>query len=54
MAQAYFLRRFDWRVDELLKDDALLPPRAATKIPGEREGMLGLGHLWYLQYIRPS
>ncbi|CAE7650319.1 unnamed protein product, partial [Symbiodinium sp. CCMP2456] len=31
-AKAYFLRRFDWRVDELLKDDALLPPRAATKI----------------------
>ena len=32
--QAYFLRRFDWRVDELLKDDALLPPLAATKTPG--------------------
>eukprot|EP00913_Durusdinium_trenchii_P021208 g19922.t1 len=33
-AKAYFLRRFDWRVDELLKDDALLPPLAATKTPG--------------------
>lgn len=31
-AKAYFLRRFDWRVDELLKNDALLPPKAATKI----------------------
>lgn len=31
-AKAYFLRRFDWRVDELLKNDALLPARAATKI----------------------
>lgn len=31
-AKAYFLARFDWRVDELLKGDALLPPRAATKI----------------------
>jgi len=31
-AKAYFLQRFDWRVDELLKGDALLPPRAATRI----------------------
>jgi len=31
-AKAYFLQRFDWRVDELLKGDALLPSRAATKI----------------------
>lgn len=31
-AKAYFLQRFDWRVDELLKGDALLPARAATKI----------------------
>ncbi|CAK0826922.1 unnamed protein product, partial [Prorocentrum cordatum] len=31
-AKAYFLQRFDWRVDELLKGDALMPPRAATRI----------------------
>eukprot|EP00971_Amphidinium_carterae_P292575 5808356-Amphidinium_carterae.1 len=31
-AKAYFLQRFDWRVDELLKGDALLPTRAATQI----------------------
>ncbi|CAE8605532.1 unnamed protein product [Polarella glacialis] len=31
-AKAYFLQRFDWRVDELLRGDALLPARAATQI----------------------
>eukprot|EP00747_Dinoflagellata_sp_TGD_P108858 gnl/TRDRNA2_/TRDRNA2_170544_c1_seq1.p1 gnl/TRDRNA2_/TRDRNA2_170544_c1~~gnl/TRDRNA2_/TRDRNA2_170544_c1_seq1.p1 ORF type:complete len:534 (-),score=88.33 gnl/TRDRNA2_/TRDRNA2_170544_c1_seq1:160-1761(-) len=31
-AKAYFLQRFDWRVDELLKADALLPAKAATRI----------------------
>ena len=31
-AKAYFLQRFDWRVDELLKGDALLPAKAATQI----------------------
>jgi len=53
-AKAYFLQRFDWRVDELLKGDALLPPKAATKIAkvfkndGHGFSMLKLGRLLFL------
>ena len=46
--QAYFLRRFDWRVDELLKDDALLPPRAATKILRAANAMCCRGSVSFL------
>uniref|UniRef100_A0A7S2Q332 Fido domain-containing protein n=1 Tax=Zooxanthella nutricula TaxID=1333877 RepID=A0A7S2Q332_9DINO len=53
-AKAYFLQRFDWRVDELLKGDALLPPRAATKIAkvfkndGHGFSMVKLARLFFI------
>eukprot|EP00434_Breviolum_minutum_P045184 symbB.v1.2.040450.t1/scaffold7244.1/size12366/1 len=52
-AKAYFLRRFDWRVDELLKDDALLPPRAATKIAKtfKNDASRGLSYFKVLKLI---
>mmetsp|Transcript_79281 Transcript_79281/g.199200 ORF Transcript_79281/g.199200 Transcript_79281/m.199200 type:complete len:556 (+) Transcript_79281:2-1669(+) len=53
-AKAYFLQRFDWRVDELLKGDALLPARAATKIAkvfkndGHGFSLMKLARLFFL------